>query len=153
MLFSTGCSRAGIPHISLRGILGEYLSNISTYPKFWPSFSLQLQHSFYRILCCVARCCSGGLRNPLSEVCFHRRKDYFSWEISLEGSWAHFKSLASSQDITSYDSAVSVRNCVILEGSFRGVSIGSFRVFPFRWRVQPFIGGHPWGDPHHIYNI
>ena len=97
-------------------------------------------------LCCVAGCSSGGLRNPLSELVFHRRKDSFSWEIRKEGLWAHFRYLAPEKTIPIIYNAVLVGNCIILEGNFRGGSIGSFRVFPCSWRVQPFIGGDLWGD-------
>ena len=153
MLFSTGCSRSGIPPLSLRGLLGEYWSIISTHPELFPSFILQLQCSFYIILCCVAGCCSGGLRNPLPELVFHRREDSFSWDISKEGFWAHFRSLELGQPIPIIYSAVSVGNCVILEGNFRRGSCGSFGVFSCGWRVQSFIGGDLWGDIDQIYII
>ena len=152
MLFSTGCSQSGIPTLSLRGLLGEYWSITSAYLEFWPRFILQLQRSFCRILCCVAGCCSGGLRNPLSELVFHRRWDSFYWQINKEGFWENFRYLALGQPSIIY-SVVSISNCVILEGSFKGGSIGSFRVFSSGLRVQSFIQGDLWGDIHQIYII
>ena len=50
------------------------------------------QRNFYLELGCVAGCCSGGLRTPLPELGFQRRKIYFLCEISEEYSGADFTS-------------------------------------------------------------
>ena len=128
VLFSTGCSREGIPPLSLRGILEEYYIHFHIQ-VFRPSYNFLHQHSFCRVLCYVAGCCSGGLRNPLSELVSHRRKDSFSWENILEGYWTYFRSLELGQLFPIIYSIVLVGNCVILEGSFREGSCGSFGVF------------------------
>lgn len=146
VLFTTECSRAGIQPLFLRGLLEE----LHSFPHLGFQAKLQLLHryNFYRIMCCVLGCCSGGFRNPLSELVSHWRKDSFTWEISLESSWTHFRSLVPGQLFPIIYSVVPAGNCVILEGSFNEGSCGSFRVFSYDWRVQTFIRGGLWWDIH-----
>ena len=130
VLFSSKCSRAGIPPLSLRGLLEE---NCISFPHSCFQAKLQLLHqrSFCNLLCCVAGCNSGGFRNPLSELVSHWRKDSFSWEISLEGSWTYFIYLAPGQLFPIIYSIVPASNCIILEESFSEGSCGSFGLFSY----------------------
>ena len=141
VLFSTGCSRAGIPPISLRGLLKEYCIHFHIH-IFNPSYNFLRQRSLCRLLCCVVGCSIGGARNPLSQLFSRRRKVSFSREISLESSWEYFIYLALGHIFPIIYNAVPARDCVILEGSFSEGSCGSFGVFSCDWRVQPFMGGY-----------
>ena len=128
VLFSTGCSQVGIPYLSLRGLLEDNFIHFHIQ-VFRPSYIFLHQHIFYRLLCCVAGCCSGGFRNPLFELVSHWRKDSLSWEIILEGSWTYFRSLASSQLFPIISSIVPAGNCAIFQGNLSEGSCGSFGVF------------------------
>ena len=130
VLFSTWCSRVGIPPLSLEGLLEEYCIHFHIH-VFRPSYKFLHQRSFCRLLCCVAGSSSGGVRNPLSELFSHRRKVSFSWEIILESSWAYFRYLASLHLFPIIFSVVPARDCVILEGSLSEGSYGSFGVFSY----------------------
>ena len=140
LLFSTECSRVGIPPISLRGLLEEYCIHFHIQ-VFRPSYKFLHQRSFYRLLCCVAGCSSGGVRIPLPELFSHRRKVSFSWEICLESYWAHFRSLALGHTFPIISSTIPARDCIILEGSFSEGSCGSFGEFSCDSRVHPFMEG------------
>ena len=153
MLFSTKEFLFKNSFSSLWVALGRDLIYHSTHPELWPSFSLHLQCSFCKILYCVAGCCSGGLRNPLSELVLHRRKDSFYREIILEGSWADIRSLDVGQYISITYNIILVWNFLFLEGSFSSVSCGSFWEFSCDWRVDPSVGEDLWSDIHNIYII
>ena len=145
MLFSIRCSRAGIPPLSLRSLLEEYCIHFHIQ-VFRPSYNFLHQRSFCRLLCCVAGCCSGGVRIPLSKLVSHRRKAWFSWEIYLEISWEYFRSLELGHIFLIISNAFPARECVIFEGCFSGRSCGFFVVFHCDWGVNPFMGGEIWGD-------
>ena len=80
VLFSTGCSQSGIPPLSLRGLLEEYFSIISTYLAFWPSFNLHVQHISVQNWVVLQGCSSGGEKSPFYELVLHWRKDSIHWE-------------------------------------------------------------------------
>ena len=73
VLFSTGCSRAGIPPLPLRGLLGE-IYIVFIHIQAWgqaPFFILSIIS--IAEYCCVAGCCSGGLITPLPGLFLSRR--------------------------------------------------------------------------------
>ena len=119
VLFSTGCSRVGIPLLSLRGLLKE---NCISFPHSGsrPSYKFLHQCSFYRILCCVARCNSGELFWVSSELVFQWRKVSIHWEVCEEAPWDLLIHLASCQGEFIPYSAVSVQIYIILGRSYRG---------------------------------
>ena len=134
VFLSTRCSQEGIPPLSLRGLLEEYFIHFHIQ-VCRPSYRFLHQHTFYRLLCCVAGCCSGGVKNPFSELVSHRRKVSFSWEICLEISWACLRYLALGQLFPIISNIVPARDCIILEGNFSEGSCGSFGVFSCDWGV------------------
>ena len=79
VLFSTGCSRAGIPSLSLRGLLEEHCTS-SPHSGLRPSYNFLHQHNFYRILCCVAGCSSGGSFWVSFELVLQWRKASIHWK-------------------------------------------------------------------------
>ena len=142
VLFSTGCSRAGIPPLSLRSLLGEFAF------IFHIRFSGQALAYFLSAVsagqCVVFQGAAvEGIGIPLSELVSHWREVSFPWEICLERSWAHFRSMVSEHTFANIPSIVPARECVIFRGSFNGWSSGSIAVFPCDWEVHPFMGGIP----------
>ena len=153
VLFITECSWLGIPPLPLRS---SWRILVLSFPYFSILAKLQssatAQFLFRFVLCC--RVLQWRVEKPTFWASFHRRKDSFYWEIKKEGSWAHFRYLALGQPIPIIYSAFLVWNCIILEGNFKGGSIGSFKVFYVGWRVEPRIGGYLWwrstSDPYYF---
>ena len=98
VMFITGCSREGIPPLSLRGLLEEYFT---TFPhsRLRPSYNFLHRRSFCLELCCVAGCNSGELYQVSSELVLQWRKVSFHWKASKEAPWALLTYLASGQEV------------------------------------------------------
>ena len=119
VLFSTGCSRVGIPPLSLRYLLGEYFT---TFPHsiLRPSYNFLHQRSFCRVLCCVAGCNNGELYWVTSELVLQWRKVSINWKACKESPSALLSYLASGQGLFIPYSTVSIQIFIILGRSCRG---------------------------------
>ena len=85
VLFSTGCSRAGIPPLSLRSLLGEFCMHF--HIRFLGQAS-----SYFIIVVSIGYCAVlqgaavEGIGIPLYELVFHCREVSFTWGTCLERS-------------------------------------------------------------------
>ena len=86
VMFSTGCSRARIPSLPLRGLLEEYCTSFP-HSGLGPSFRFLHRRGFCIILCCVAGCSSGELDWVSSELVLQWRKVSIHWKACKEAPW------------------------------------------------------------------
>ena len=125
VLFSTWCSRVGIPYISFKSLLEDYFTK-SLHLGLRPRYIFLHQHFFYRILCCVAGFSSGEPYWVSSELVLQWRKVSIHWKACKEAPWAYLTHLALGQGLFIPYSTVSAQICVILGRSCRGGCSGCF---------------------------